>query len=175
MSGVPPDDTLYQSTVSPASTVAVMVGTTPEAQYDLSPPLTGGRTTGQEQFGAVIARELWHPPLSVTVTVTFTPAKTPVIVQTFAPVLVAIPEVHVTVPVLTVTASEYVAKSVEQVAGVVIKINGEGLTKLNIPAEVAEHPPAFVTTTSTILPLVSVLVCLLYTSDAADEEDSVDL
>ena len=128
MSGVPPDDTLYQSIVSPVRTVAVMIGTTPEAQYDLSPPLTGGRTTGQEQFGAVIARELWHPPLSVTVTVTFTPAKTPVIVQTFVPVLVTTPEVLVTVPLLTVTASEYVARSIEQLAGVDIKINGGGLS-----------------------------------------------
>jgi|SRR5664280_263567 hypothetical protein len=132
MSGVPPDDTLYQSIVSPVGTVAVMVGTTPEAQYDLSPPLTGGRTIGHEQFGAVIARELWHPPLSVTVTVTFTPAKTPVIVQTFVPVLVTTPEVLVTVPLLTVTASEYVARSIEQLAGVDIKINGGGLTKFCI-------------------------------------------
>ena len=103
---VPPDEALYQSTVLPAATVAFSAGIVPVAQYDLSPPLTGGTITGHEQFGAETSRMLVHPPASVTVTTAFTPANTPEMVQMLVPVLTTVPVVLVTVPELTVTANE---------------------------------------------------------------------
>jgi hypothetical protein len=125
---VPPDEVLYQSTVSPLKTVAVISGIIPEAQYDLSPPLTGADTIGQEQLGAVTTIEFTHPPESVTLTVIFVPDGTPDIAHTEPPVLVTTPDVLVTVPEFTTTESEYVVKSGEHVAGTVIKINGNGFT-----------------------------------------------
>jgi hypothetical protein len=61
--------------------VAVKAGITPPAQYDLSPPLTGGSTIGQLQFGAVTARVFTQPP-AVTVTIILIPDSTPDIVHT---------------------------------------------------------------------------------------------
>jgi hypothetical protein len=104
---VPPDEELYQSTVSPVNTVAVITGITPEAQYDLSPPLTGAAITGQLQSGAVTLIVFSQPPLPVALIVTLVWAKIPVIVQTLLPELVTTPDVLVTVaPGATVTPTE---------------------------------------------------------------------
>jgi hypothetical protein len=87
--------------------VAFIVGITPPAQYDLSPPLTGAGTTGQAQTGAVTSSVLLHPLLAfVTVIVIFVPEGTPVIDHKLPLVLVAVPAVVVTVPVIAVTTSE---------------------------------------------------------------------
>jgi hypothetical protein len=155
---VPPEAVLYQSIVSPANTVAVRGGIIPEAQNDLSPPLTGGRTEGHIQLGAVTCSIFMQPFAAVTVTVIFVPDKTPAIDQTFPLVLVTVPAVLVTMPELTVTAMEYVARLGAQVAGVVVTIEGIAFTTFDILPEVVEQPLALVTITLTAWPFINVLV-----------------
>jgi hypothetical protein len=80
----------------------------------------------------------------------FVPDVTPLIDHTLPPVFVTVPDVLVTVPEATVIVREYVERSAEQVGGVVIIMNGSTFTKLVIEGDVATHPAALVTTTSTI-------------------------
>jgi len=137
---LPPEAAAYQSTVSPASTVALIEGTGPPIQYDLLPSLRGAFTDGQEQTGAVTARLLMQLFPSVTVTVIPVPVLTPLIVHKLPLVLTALPEVVVTAPELTVTPTEYVNRSGAHVAGVVTVIAGKELTVIVIPEEVAGLP-----------------------------------
>jgi len=107
--------------------VALIVGITPPAQYDLFPPLTGGSTVGHAQFGAVTLKVFRQVPL-FTVIVIFVPVGTFVIVHIFPPALVTVPALLVTVPPLTVTPREYVRRLGAHVTGVEIVIVGKVLT-----------------------------------------------
>ena len=103
---VPPVVDAYQSTVSPANTVAVIDGTGLPEQYDSSPALTGTAIAGQLQSGAVTANVFEQLLPSVTVIVIPAPAGIELIDHTLPPVLVTVPKVLVTVPSLTVTPTE---------------------------------------------------------------------
>ena len=79
----PPDETLYQSIVSPDKTLAVKVGIGLPAQYSLSPPLTGDETTGQLQLGAVTDKVFVQLEASVRVSTILVPVGTLLTVQIF--------------------------------------------------------------------------------------------
>ena len=130
---MPPDEAEYQSTVSPASTVAVSVGIELPAQYDLLPPPTGAVTTGHVHPGAFTVRLFTQPLPSVKVRIRFELAITPVMFQTLPPAGVTVPKLPVRIPLLTVTPTEYVSRSGEQVAGVVTVIVGNAFIVSVIP------------------------------------------
>jgi hypothetical protein len=107
----------------------------------LLPPLTGTAIIGHEQSGDVTPRLFTQLLPSVTVTVIFVPVVTPVILHTLLPKLVTAPAVLVTVPVLTVTSSEYVRRFGAHVGPELIAIVGNELTVTPFDvAEAAVHP-----------------------------------
>jgi hypothetical protein len=129
----------------------------------LSPPLTGAVIAGHEQFGAVTARVFSQLFSFTTLRVMFVADGTPVIDHESPLMFVTVPDVLVTVPELTPTTSEYVNRSGAHAGAVVMNIVGKGFTKFCITDEVAVHPLAFVTITSTPCPLINVLV--VYVAD----------
>jgi hypothetical protein len=143
---VPPVGEEYQSTVSPANIVALIVGTIPPEQYCSSPPLTGAATIGQVQSGAVIDILFTQPLPSVTVIVILVPDGIAFTDHMLPLVLTTVPEVLVTEPELTVTPTEYVNKFAAQFAAVLTVIVGRALTTTVVLAAMLLHPVAFVTT-----------------------------
>ena len=144
----------YQSTVSPAKTLAVIAGIEPPEQYDSSPPLTGGAITGQLQFGAVTGNVFKQPLPSVTVSVIAVPDGTELIDHTLPPRSVTVPKVLVNTPELTVAPTEYVNKSVAHVAAVVIVIVGNGLTVITTLFDLLQ--PVAVIASTTVYVVVTV-------------------
>ncbi len=125
-SELPPLAALYQSTISPAPTDAVNVGTGEPAQYEASTP-TGGFTGGQLQSGAFMVSVLSHPFCN-TVSVIAVAEGIPVMLQLFPPVLVTVPAVELTDPPLAVTSTDQVSRSAAQLGPLEILNVGSALT-----------------------------------------------
>ena len=109
------------------------------AQYDAPVP-PGAATGGQLQFGAFTMSVLLQLPSS-TVKVILLPVGTPLTVQLFPPVLVAVPADVLNVPALTVTSTDQLSRSGAQLADPFKLMPGNGFTVM-VRLAVLAHCPA---------------------------------